>query len=480
MVVVAVLLAVGASVALLTPGGALTGPTPAAPVSIAFSTPITNLSNGNLVTFQATVTGGTTSNVAAHLCKTPPGGPISNTGDFGFGGLYCVKSDGIVVPGLGDNSTQTYESSVPQANLAVSTPVSLKAGTGTVGWLNDDGIPLSLTCDSANPCDLVIEVQINVSPFTTYFTQPLTYAASPAVPAAPTNVTAVAGDGNVLVGWDRDTTANPPVDNYVVTVTPAVAGSPFTVPQPGSGTGVSLLVGGLTNGTPYQFQVHAHNSIGDSDDSSASATPQALERFVFQPINVTRPEGALVMTQACATPNPYPDENPPVGDVSDVVYGTSCSVDLGAAKLIKDGGQYSGQYFEASGPLHEITIVDTRDTDDGWNVNGILTNTGPNPGDFVSGSHHFSGKNLGWTPLAPIVTPPIPANDTDPAYNQAATEGGVVAPITQGLKGTARMLGAAGVGHGLGIARLNATLRVLVPIFAAAGDYQATLQVTAL
>ena len=481
IVLITVLLTVAGSMALLKPSSALTGPTPSAPVAISFTTPTTNLSTGDNVTFHANVTGGVTSNVAGHICKTPAGGPISNNGDFGFAGVYCVKSP-VFSGALGSGSADSYEKSVSQANVATSTDVTLKAGTGTVNWLNDDGIPLSLTCDATNPCDLVIEVQINVAPFTTYFTQPLTYAAPPAVPGAPTNVAAIAGDAQALVSWDRLTTANPAVDQYKVVVTPTSPAGPaladIIVPQPGSGTSVSTVVSPLTNGTTYSVQVFAHNSLGyGAAGGPATAAPVALQRFIFQDITVTRPEGALVLTQACATANPYPDEptSGPAGDVSDVVYGTHCAVPLGTATLVKTGAG-AGQYFEASGALNEVTIVDTRDTDDGWTVNGVLTGDG----DFHSGAtNKFSGKNLGWTPAAPVVTPAIAANDTDPGYTQVATAGGAQAPVSAGLK-SARLLGSAANGQGLGIAKLNAQLRVLIPIFAKAGTYQATLQITAI
>ena len=479
VVLITVMLTVVASMALLTPSGALTGPTPAAPVAVTFSTPTTNLSTGNSVTFKAVVTGGVTSNVAGHICKTPAGGPIANSGDFGYTGLYCVKTP-VFSGGLGSGSVDTYEKSVPQSNVATSTDVTLKAGTGTVGWINDNGDPLSLTCNNTSPCDLVIEVQISVAPFTTYFTQPLTYAAPPAVPGAPTNVAALAGDGQALVSWDRNTTANPAVTQYKVVVTPTNPAGPalpdVIVPQPVSGTSVSTVVT-LTNGTVYSITVSAQNSLGYGPPGGpVSASPIALQRFVFQDISVRRPEGALVLTQYCATANPYPDEGTSgtVGDVSDVVYGTHCAVALGTATLVKTGTQ-AGQYFEASGPMNEITIVDTRDTDDGWTVNGVLTGTG----DFVSGTKHFSGKNLGWTPASPTVTPPIVANDTDPGYTQIATGGPAVAPVTAGLK-SARLLGNAAATKGLGIAKLNAQLRVLIPIFNQAGVYTATLQITAI
>ena len=82
-------------------------------------------------------------------------------------------------------------------------------------------------------------------------------------PAAPTNVAAVAGDGQATVSW------TPPLDNggsvitgYTVTANPG--GQQATV------TGTTATFAYLTNGTPYTFTVTARNSVGDSPASVAS------------------------------------------------------------------------------------------------------------------------------------------------------------------------------------------------------------------
>ena len=488
-VVLAVALAVSAFAALVGSAGALTAPNPTAPVAITFSTPTTNLDSGDVVTFQAQVTGGTTSNVAAHICKTPPGGPISNSGDFGFGGDYCVKFDGIQpvagFPGLGTGSLANYESSVPQANLATSTPVSITAGAGAVAWLNDSGVPLTLTCGVGSPCDLVIEVQINVSPFTTYFTQPLSFAAAPTAPGVPTGVTALAGDTQVNVSWVAPADdGNSPITQYVVTQTPpgGVAGE-HTVP----GTSTSLLVTGLSNGTSYSFTVRARNAIGDSAESaSASATPNALSRVLLQPITVTRPNGELVLTQACSPTgaNPYPDEGIAAGDIvttPTVTYGAptsaGCTIPLGSAKLLKGGVPGAGQFFKAEGPINELTIVDTRDTDPGFVVSASAV-------PFTSGLNSFSANDLGITPSASDTGPFV---TDDGSYDQVLTAAAAVLPkvtgtgITPGTGlGTPRTVASAISGKGLGIAKVNGQLKLLIPIFAKTGNYDSILTITAI
>ncbi len=97
-----------------------------------------------------------------------------------------------------------------------------------------------------------------------------------AVPDAPTDVVAVAGDGEATVSWTApENEGDTPITDYEVTVSP----------EPESGA-ASRLVGSadtsyaftdLANGTAYTFTVKAKNAAGLSAASapSASVTPEA-------------------------------------------------------------------------------------------------------------------------------------------------------------------------------------------------------------
>jgi galactose oxidase-like protein/fibronectin type III domain protein len=96
-------------------------------------------------------------------------------------------------------------------------------------------------------------------------------------PAAPTGVTAVAGNGSATVSWTAPGDGGSPITSY--TVTPYIgstAQTPTTVS--GSPPATSAAVTGLTNGTAYTFTVTATNGVGTGPASSSSnvVTPSAV------------------------------------------------------------------------------------------------------------------------------------------------------------------------------------------------------------
>jgi len=478
---------------LVTPGGAVTSSSPSTNVGVTFTTPITGLTDGSTVGFTVAPTSGETLNgdIESRICTT--GTLITNNAQFGNSGGRCVDPNtASPAPPAGLVGAQ-YLKQHGIFSGAAAVPLTHNVGTGTVQWFA--GSLRTITCNNLNPCNLVIKVNTNGGAGVVFFTETLNFAAPPAVPAAPSGLSAVAGDGDAVVSFTKDITANPAVTGYGVTATPAatpacstaVVVGPVAAAQPVGPGPVSVLVSPLVNGCEYGFTATATNAQGTSAPAGpVLATPLALARFIFQTITVERPTGALVLTQSCAGPlgdvtYPYPDENLPVGDVSDVVYPTTCSVALGKAILVKTG-PYKGQYFRQTGALQPVNVVDTREEDTNWTVNGILTgdknfhNGGSAPRDT------FSGRNLGWTPQPAAVTPPIPADDVHAGYTQVVGAGPQVVEITEagnGLKAS-RVWASAAAGQGLGIALLNANIAVMIPIFNNDGIYSATLQITAI
>ena len=95
-------------------------------------------------------------------------------------------------------------------------------------------------------------------------------AATPvAVPAAPSGLTAAAGDGQVTLSWTDP--GNDTITGYELRVDSGawadIAGSDADT--------ASHTVTGLTNGTEYSFALRAANASGDGAVSSIAATPRA-------------------------------------------------------------------------------------------------------------------------------------------------------------------------------------------------------------
>jgi hypothetical protein len=351
---------------------------------------------------------------------------------------------------------------------------------------------------------------------------------SPAVLASP-----IAGATVGLVTGEPkhaevDLTWTPPAQTtglvgYVITANPGAIVQCTT----NTGDPVNFSFTGLTDGTSYTFTVQpfyggscASPQFLGAASTSAPIVPTGIQ--VDQIVSADRPQGALVLTQACDTRfsgNPYPVDSVGVplspsalyatpqsqtgiGGPTDATYNPAgvfppvagnCTIDLGHATFLTSNGVPTqptaaqsgtpgypsvgeGQFFKADGMLSTVAVVDTRDTDAGWTVTGLMKT------DFyASASKHFSAHQLGWQPglldkSAAFATP-------DGSYANGAARGADVLPATHAA-GTAlglpRTLGSATTGSGLGIVHLNAQLHMLIPVFAQHGVYSAVMQITAV
>ncbi len=95
-------------------------------------------------------------------------------------------------------------------------------------------------------------------------------------PAAPTGVTAVAGNAQATISWNALAAGNPDgVTSFRVQPIDAT-GNPVGAARPAIATATSLVVTGLSNGTTYTFQVTALSQFGTSQPGTSGAvTPTA-------------------------------------------------------------------------------------------------------------------------------------------------------------------------------------------------------------
>ena len=102
-------------------------------------------------------------------------------------------------------------------------------------------------------------------------------------PAAPTSVTATAGNAQATVTWTAPSVlAQTPITDYVVQYS-SNSGSTWTTFTDGTSTSAAATVTGLTNGTAYTFRVAAVNGVGTGAYSSASSavTPAAAAAIAY-------------------------------------------------------------------------------------------------------------------------------------------------------------------------------------------------------
>ncbi|MEK3985057.1 S-layer homology domain-containing protein [Paenibacillus sp. FSL K6-3166] len=119
-------------------------------------------------------------------------------------------------------------------------------------------------------------------------------------PSAPTDLIAVAGDGEATVTFAvPDSNGGTPITNYEVTASP---GNIVTV-----GATSPITVTGLANGTTYSFSVKAINSAGSSvaSEVSNSVTPKSSTEVEITPT----PQTPTSTTAPTVTATPTPSSN---------------------------------------------------------------------------------------------------------------------------------------------------------------------------
>ncbi|TFC24766.1 heme peroxidase [Cryobacterium sp. TMT1-3] len=146
-------------------------------------------------------------------------------------------------------------------------------------------------------------------------------------PATPTNVAAVAGNGQATVDWVASLTGIP--TSFTVKVLDS-AGAQVGALRTAPGTAFNLVVTGLTNGSSYTFQVSATNAEGTSAFSASSnaVTPSApvVQVVAGAPTIGTPVAGNAQVTVNWTAPAPVANQAPITGYRVRTYEGTGAAV----------------------------------------------------------------------------------------------------------------------------------------------------------
>jgi hypothetical protein len=127
----------------------------------------------------------------------------------------------------------------------------------------------------------------------------------PVAPAAPTNLTRSAGNGQVTLTWTAPTnTGNALLTNYTIQFSTNGGTTWTTINRPGVSTSTTAIITGLVNGTAYVFRVAAVNVIG-AGVYTAATTAVTPVTTPAAPTNVTGTAGnaSVALTWTAPTIN---------------------------------------------------------------------------------------------------------------------------------------------------------------------------------
>jgi len=203
---------------------------------------ITGLSNGTSYTFTVT---------AANAVGTGPASVASNT-------VTPATVPGVPtgVSAAGGNSQATVGWTVPSANGSAITGYTASWSGGSQPCGGSPCVVTGLTNGTSYTFTVTATNAVGTGPASAASNAVIPVA----VPGAPTNLTATAGNNQATVNWTAPSANGSPITGYTVSWSggsQACSGSP-------------CVVTGLNNGTSYAFTVTATNAVGTGPASPAS------------------------------------------------------------------------------------------------------------------------------------------------------------------------------------------------------------------
>ncbi|MEW1954755.1 DUF4082 domain-containing protein [Terrabacter sp. NPDC080008] len=363
------------------------------------TTTVTGLTNGTAYTFKVSATNaiGTGPDSAASNSVTPsgPSAPAAPTnvtataGDKQATVTWTAPSDG--------GSAITSYTVTPYAGATALTPTTVSgsppATTTTVtGLTNGTAYTFKVSATNAIGTGPDSAASSAVTP------------SGPTAPAAPTNVSATAGDKQATVTWTAPSDGGSAITSYTVTPYVGTSAQPATTVS-GSPPGTTATVTGLTNGTAYTFKVSATNAIGTSLDSA--------------PSNSVTPASSNGCTACTIWPVNATPANPSANDGSSVELGVKFTSDIDGQitgirfyKGSGNTGTHVGNLWTSSGTkLASVTF--SNESSIGWQQANFSTPVSITAGTVYVASYyaplgHYAGDNNAFG-TAGVDNPPLHA-----------------------------------------------------------------------
>ncbi len=270
--------------------------TPCSVIPAATSCTVTGLTNGSAYTFKATATNGvyTSSLSTASSAITPatvPNPPTSlvavttspNSANITF--VTPVNNGGDAV------TSYTVTSSPGGFTCTVAAPGTSCAITGSL----TNGVAYTFTATATNGVGASTP-SVASAPIT-----PI------GPPAAPSNVTATAGDGGATISFTAPNANGSAITGYLVTALDqnGVPLNPAVTCTPAPGVTTCEITTGLTNGVPYKFSVVATNNVGPSLAGITSATTTPQPRVTPSLLLNGTPSGTTAINRTLTAPQVF-------------------------------------------------------------------------------------------------------------------------------------------------------------------------------
>jgi len=296
-------------------------------------TPVPDVSTGGKAITSYTVTAYDASgNTAGTPCTVIPNATSCTVAGLTNGSAYTFKAtatNGVYTSGLSTASSAITPATVPNPptslvavttspNSAIITFVApVNNGGDAVTSYTVTSSPGGFTCTVAAPgtsCAITGSLTNGIAyTFTAIATNSvgnsIPSSGSTAItpigpPAAPSNVTATAGDGGATISFTAPNANGSAITGYLVTALDqnGVPLNPAVTCTPAPGATTCEITTGLTNGVPYKFSVVATNNVGPSPAGITSATTTPQPRVAPSLLLNGTPAGITAINQTLTAP----------------------------------------------------------------------------------------------------------------------------------------------------------------------------------